>query len=145
MGDQTGNVQIQPKLPRFVLRPCHIRAEKVVPDGDPIELDWPKLVALLAPSQTYDAQMTLRRMKTNAYVGLLKRPLPKGSPPAKVREHESAPPTNFLFYNVDATSNDITWLLKRIPDLPDILKALYVVDVALFDTKIEEHSSGEPA
>lgn len=131
-------------MARFVLTPCHIREDRVVPSGDAVELDWPKVAALLAPSQSPQALTTLTRMRTNSYVGLL-RPtkVPQQTKVLPSRALEPVP-TNFIFLN-DNRGNEIGWLLKRQPDFPDRVEQIYRVDVALFDTKIEEHSSGEPA
>ena len=132
-------------MARFVLVPCRIREDKVVADGDPLELDWPKAAALLAPSQTFEALSTLRRMRVNAYVGLVKKEPPPGSSKQTIEQAKNAPPTNFLFVNGNPNSASIGWLLKKNPELITQVKALYRVDVAIFDAKIEEHSSGEPA
>lgn len=116
-------------MARFVLTPCHVRADRVVPsDAETVEVDWPDLVALLAPSKTLSALNTLMRLRPSAYVGVLR------SPKA----------TNFLFVNTDK-GNEIGWLLKRQPDFPDRLDKIFRVEVALFDSRIEEYSSGEPA
>ena len=136
-------------MARFVLTPCRLREDRLVPDGEPIELDWPKVAALLAPSRSYEALMTLRRMSTNAYVGLKMKPLPIGVyiPPerkAAVNAERAKQPVNFLFLTPDR-SNEIGWLLKKSPSFLDDLLKVYRVDVALYDAKVEEHSSGEPA
>lgn len=125
-------------MARFVLTPCHIREDRVVPDGEAVELDWPKVAAMLAPSQSPQALTTLTRMRTNSYVGLVRQA--KAHPAAPV----SPLPTNFLFMNSDR-GNEIGWLLKKQPDFAERVEKIYRVDVALFDSKIEEHSSGEPA
>jgi hypothetical protein len=136
-------------MARFVLTPCRIRADHVVPAGEPQELDWPGVAALLAPSRSYEALMTLRRMSTNAYVGLRMRPLPPGVYiPAERKEAVNAErkklPVNFLFQSPDR-GNEIGWLIKRSPTFVDDVLSVYRVDVALFDAKVEELSSGELA
>ena len=117
-------------MARFILTPCHLREDRVVPSGDAVELDWPKLAALLAPSRTMNALMTLRRMKVDQYVGLVK--VPTGGT------------TNFLFQSPDRT-NDIAWLLKKDPTFPATLDVIYRCELAQLDAKMEEFSSGEPA
>lgn len=117
-------------MARFILTPCRIREDRVVPDDEPVELDWPKLASLLAPSRSHQALMTLRRLKVDQYVGLVKQP--DGSS------------TNFLFQSPDHT-NDIGWLLKKNPAFPKQLDVIYRVELAQLDAKIEEFSSGEPA
>lgn len=116
-------------MARFVLTPCHIREDQVVPTSGmaAVELDWPKVVELLAPSNSLNAKMTLRRLRVNAFVGTLK------APPGK-------PATNFLFQNLDR-ANRIGWLLKRNPNFPNMVEQIYRVEVALFDSKVEERSS----
>lgn len=136
-------------MARFVLTPCRIRADHVVPDGEPLELDWPQVAALLAPSRSYEALMTLRRMSTNAYVGLKMRPLPTGVyVPLERKEAVNAErkklPVNFLFQSPNR-GNEIGWLLKRSPSFVEDVISVYRVDIALFDAKVEELSSGEPA
>ena len=117
-------------MARFILTPCHLREDRVVPSGDPVELDWPKLAALLAPSRTQNALMTLRRMKVDQYVGLVKQ--------------ANGGTTNFLFQSPDRT-NDIAWLLKKDPAFPTRLDVIYRCELAQLDAKIEEFSSGVPA
>jgi hypothetical protein len=112
-------------------------------------MNGPKVAALLAPSRTYEALMTLRRMSTNAYVGLKMKPLPLGTfvPPERreaVNAERAKQPVNFLFLSPDR-GNAIGWLLKRSPSFAEDLLSVYRVDVALYDAKVEEHSSGEPA
>lgn len=118
-------------MARFVLTPCRIRENRVVAFDDPLTLDWPEVTKLLAPSRSHPAMMTLRRLRVNAYVGLYKA-------------QPKRPQTNFLFQNV-SRSNEIDWLLKKNPDFPDRIEAIYRVDEAAFDTKFEEFSTGEPA
>lgn len=130
-------------MARFVLVPCRLREDRIIADGDPLDLDWPKMTALLAPSKSHEALMTLRRLKTNTYVGLLKEPQRPGMGKTAAQAALAAPPTNFVFQNRDPNSNHIGWLLKKKPAFPETLKALYRVDVAAFDAKFEE-SSGEP-
>ena len=126
-------------MARFVLTPCRIREDRVVPSGEPVEMDWPKIAKLLAPSQTSNALMVLRRMRVNAYIGLLKHPT---DALGTARPHKG-PPTNFLFQNQDK-GNGIGWLLKRNPNFPEQVELLYRVDEATFDARFEEHSSGVP-
>lgn len=117
-------------MARFVLMPCRIREDRMVPDAEePKVLDWAQVSLLLAPSRSPSALMTLRRMRVNSYVGLLKQP--------------SGAITNFLFQN-DDKSNDLSWLLKRNPALASQLQALYRVDEATFDSRVEELSTGTP-
>ena len=116
-------------MARFILTPCHIREDRVVPSDEAVELDWPKLAALLAPSRSHQALMTLRRLKVDTYVGLVKQP--------------DGGTTNFMFQSPDHT-NDIAWLLKKDPTFPTKLDVIYRVELAQLDAKIEEFSSGEP-
>lgn len=130
-------------MARFLLTPCRVREDRVIADGDPVELDWPKMTALLAPSKSLEALMTLRKLKTNTYVGLLKHAPHPGLGRQTAQAALVAPPTNFVFQNKDPNSNNIGWLLKKMPTFSDSLKAFYRVDVAAYDAKFEE-SSGTP-
>lgn len=118
-------------MARFVLTPCHIREDRLVPEEQPLTLNWPELTKLLAPSRSHAALMTLRRLRVNAFVGVLK-PQPKRLA------------TNFLFQNMDR-SNEIGWLLKKNPEFPERVERIYRVEEALYDAKFEEYSTGEPA
>jgi hypothetical protein len=118
-------------MARFVLTPCHIREDRVVPSEDPVTLDWPEVAKLLAPSRSYPALMTLRRLRVNAFVGVFKSQAKK-------------PPTNFLFQNTDR-SNGIGWLLKTNPEFSEKVERIYRVEEAQFDAKFEEFSAGKPA
>ena len=117
-------------MARFVLMPCRIREDKMVPDAEePVVLDWPEVTKLLAPSRSHNALMTLRRMRVLAYVGLMKQP--------------NGTVTNFLFQN-DDKSNSIAWLQKKQPGVEKQIQALYRVDEALFDSRVEELQTGTP-
>jgi hypothetical protein len=118
-------------MARFVLTPCKLRAEKAVPlEGQaPLCLNWVELTNLLAPSRTRNALATLRRLRVHSYVGL--------------ETQAEGAPTNFLFMN-DNRSNNMESLLKRKPSLSTQLQALYRVDAAELDSRVEEISSGIP-
>ncbi len=117
-------------MARFVLTPCKLREDRMVPSGAPVlTLDWAQLAAKLAPSKANIALMTLRRLRPTAFVGLLKAVPPKTGV------------SNFVLMNADR-ENKIGWLLKKQPDFPDRLVDLYLVEEALFDARMEEISSG---
>ena len=118
-------------MARFVLTPCKLRADKAVPltTQEPLLLDWAGLTKLLAPSRSLNALATLRRLRVNSYVGLALQ--------------ENGAVTNFLFMNDDRSSN-MESLLKRKPSLSTQLQALYRVDEAVLDARVEELSSGIP-
>lgn len=118
-------------MARFILTPCRIREDRIVPSGDAVEMDWPQLVAAFAPSRTLLALNTLTRLRASSYVGLLKG-------------QGNALPTNFFIQN-DNKTNVFGWLFAKRPDIPERVECVYRVDEALFDAKIEESSSGAPA
>lgn len=117
-------------MARFVLTPCRVREDRMVPDGEAVVLGWSEVAALLAPSRSQSALMTLRRMKPLSYVGLVKNPT-------------TAAVTNFLVQN-DDKSNSLKMLLKFNPAIVTQLVSLYRVDEVSLDAKVEEISTGEP-
>jgi len=112
-------------LARFVLQPCKIRSSQFVDLKDePVELDWPKLVELLAPSHSFEGLMNLRRLSVGAYIGLARHP-------------HAGVAGNFLFVN-PGRSGGFKWLLRSDPDFAKRVISVYRVCSLLWDHNFSE-------
>lgn len=114
-------------MARFVLQPCKLREEWLVPVKDvaPLVLSWRELCKKLAPSGDVKALSALRLLQTNSYVGL-------------TRTRSSDPtPRNFVLTNPDRSG-----YLKRVMDkdasFSSRLIEVYRVEEVEWDAKLVE-------
>lgn len=110
----------------FKLTRCKLRDGWLVPakNTDALEVDWPGLVKLLAPTKSFEAKRALRiGVRPSAFVGLLRQP--------------SGAVTNFVVRNADL-SGDIRGLVKNDPTFTTRFVDAYRVDVAAWDSQVLE-------
>jgi hypothetical protein len=108
----------------FVLQKCKLRDGWLVPvkNTEPLTLDWGELCALLAPSKSQRALLTLRHIQVSGYVGLVRQPTFV---------------SNFVVRNADL-SGDIRQTIKRDPTFAQRLVDAYRVDSVVWDDKLVE-------
>lgn len=113
-------------MARFVLQPCRLRAERLVPDrnAEPLELDWAALCEQFVPSHSREGLLNLRRLQPGCYVGLADNP-------------QTGRVGNFIFLNADRTG-DLRWVLKRDQSLTSRIRAVFRVEMAEWDHTFEE-------
>ena len=101
-------------MSRFVLKPCRLRDDKLVPEKDAelITMTWRELARKLAPSNRIEALRTLSYVQLGAYVGLLSR--------------GDLAPSNFCFVAQDRSGN-VSTILKRSPSFARDLREVYQV------------------
>jgi len=117
-------------MSRFVLQPCKIREDRVVPTkDDPIILNAKKLVAKFVPSGNRIECLKLRQARIGSYVGRA-----KGSRTGKE--------VLFIIWNEDR-SNKIRWILKRDEAFPDRLLEIYRLNEVDWGSRFEEKESGK--
>ena len=114
---------------KFVLQPCHVRADRVAPDkSNPVVLhSIHDLVEKFRPS-TPGERLQIRSMRLGAYVGL-------------IRGSQSGNVVPFVLWNRDR-SNKIKWLLKKDPKFPTRLVEIYRVEEADWGSKFNEFDTG---
>lgn len=99
---------------RFLLQPCKLRDNRVVPTDDPpVEYSWQSLCAKFAPARTREAMLPLRSLQLGAYVGLVRGP--KGAP------------ANFVFVNADR-SGKLSGALIKDSSFPERVIEVYRAD-----------------
>jgi hypothetical protein len=113
-------------MARFLLLPCKIRADKVVPLRNvlPEEFAWEELVKRFVPSKRVEGLQTLSRLERNAFVGIIRHP-------------KTGEPSCFLLLNPDR-SGQIGWLLKQDATVLDRIASIYRVELAEYDRVIQE-------
>lgn len=113
-------------MARFVLQPCRLRAERLVPDRNaaPLELDWAALCQQFVPSQSREGLMNLRRLQPGCYVGLADNP-------------QTGRVGNFVFMNANRTG-DLRWVVKRDQSLTSRIRSVFRVEQAEWDHTFEE-------
>jgi len=111
-------------MAKFVLVPCRIRQDRLVPSDEPETLTWKELEARLAPSGTMEARMTLRGIRPGAYIGLMKDPM-------------GGSPKTFFLMNQDR-SGKISWLVRKQANISEMISEVYRVESVAWDAKYEE-------
>lgn len=112
-------------MARFVLQPCKLRDAWFIPTKDvPIELQWMDLCARLAPSQTKNAQMVLRRLERGCFIGLVLN--------EKVKQA-----VNFLYLTPDRSGN-AKGLVKKDPTFERRLIEVFRVEDFVWDSTLQE-------
>lgn len=115
----------------FVLTPCKLREDRIVPvkDTPTLLLDWNGVLAKLAPNRQPSAMTNLRRMDKGSFIGL-------------ARDGKTSQVRNFILKNVDR-SDKVDWLLAKDPSFPDRLVEVYRVEVANWETTVSETGTPE--
>lgn len=114
-------------MARFVLKPCKLREEWLVPvkDEQPLVLSWRELCKKLAPSGDVKALSALRLLQVNSYVGLTKT------------RGQGEQVGNFVLTNQDRSGH-----LKRVMDkdhsFASRLIEVYRVEEVAWDAKLVE-------
>jgi len=117
-------------MAKFVLQPCKIRGDRVVPTKDPpVELDGRQLIAKLAPNRLPHNLLRLRQARLGSFIGRC-----KGS--------RSGREVLFTVWNPDR-SNKIGWLLKQDAAFPDRLIEIYRLVEADWGSRFVEADSGK--
>jgi hypothetical protein len=115
---------------RFVLQPCKLRENRLVPlkNTAPLELTWKELVERLAPSRTDKALKSLYFLQPGSFVGLLKHPNPRK------REKEIV---NFVYVGQGRTGL-LLGPMAQDPTFAERLIEVYRVEKAEKDMKMSE-------
>jgi len=117
-------------MSRFVLQPCKVRQDRVVPLKEPpLELDGPQLVRRLAPSGSQKELLQLRTARPGSFVG-------------RCRGSRTGRPVLFTVWNPDR-SNRIGWLLKRDAAFPGRILEIYRLAEVDWGTRFTEIPSGK--
>jgi len=117
-------------MSRFVLQPCRIREDRVVPTKDePVVLDAKELITKFAPNRVPKEKLAVRMARLGSFLGLC-----KGS-----RSGRTVP---FIIWNPDR-SNKIRWLLKQDEAFPDRLLEIYRLQEVDWGSSVEEIPSGK--
>lgn len=113
-------------MARFVLQPCKLREERLVPvKGEPpITVDWRGLCEQLAPSRSPEALRTLQLVQVNSYVGTTKNP--RGGKPA-----------NFVLTNQDR-SGDLARIMSKDATFAGRLLTVFRVEDVQWDARVTE-------
>lgn len=112
-------------MARYVLKPCKLREECLVPSKEPaIEFDWTSLKSELAPSNNPVGIRNLRVLQVQAFVGLLAHP-------------KTGVLTNFVLINQDR-SGDLTRIMKQDPNFSARLRKVYRVETVQLDARLVE-------
>jgi hypothetical protein len=103
-------------MARFVLQPCKLREDRLVPikGAENEEVTWRELVVKLAPSADIKALRTLYYIQQGAFIGLLQHPK---NPNKEV---------NFCFVAQDR-SGSVAAILRRDPSFAKRLTKVYSV------------------
>ena len=114
-------------MAKFTLTRCKLREDKFVPvkGAEPQVWDWPKVVEVLAPSQSPRAFRTLRAVRPQSYICVYKHPKSKRS-------------ANLLFQNADPSSNSARFILRKDPTFGDRLEHVFRVEDIDWEFSFEE-------
>lgn len=97
----------------FTIHKCHLREDRLALDKtSPETLTWGELCSRLAPPPIPISERTLRQLRVDGFIGLLRN---------KKNQLET-----FFFRNQDA-SNKIGWFLKQQPLFAKQLQVVYRV------------------
>ncbi len=115
-----------------VLQQYKLRAGKLVPTKDqPIELDWPEYKKLLAPTNTKNSFLVLRKVKLGSYVGLLRSNAVK----TFAQPIPNILPVNFVY--TPEGSAGLRPLIAQIYDFENRVMCIYKVMFVDFGTRIK--------
>lgn len=113
-------------MARFLLQPCKLREEWLVPvkDTQPLTFDWRELCARLAPSREIKALQVLQLLQVYSYVGLTRHP-------------RGGPPGNFVLTNVDRSGN-LGKIVKQDKTFGLRIIEVFRVEEVVWDARIIE-------
>ena len=94
----------------ITVRRCSVRRKRLIPSGEPEELNLVEAVRLLAPTGTHRARANVVKLRAGQYIGV-----------------KRADSSNFVIVN-PTSDGDIRWLLQDHPNLPSDIERIYVVD-----------------
>lgn len=111
-------------MARIVLRPARLREGKFVVDreAEPAELDWPEVVARLAPQRTRSSVVMLRALRPGMYVGTRQR---------------GAHTRTFLF-DAAGRSRNAAYVVRRDPEFARSMNEVYLVESVDWGMRLRE-------
>ena len=114
-------------MARFVLQPCKLREERLVPvKGEPpITLTWRELCEQLAPSRSLEALRALQFVQVNSFVGTTKHP------------RGGQLPVNFVLTNQDRSGN-ISRVMSKDATFAGRLLSVFRVEDVQWDARVTE-------
>lgn len=110
-------------MPRFVLQPCRVREDRIVPRGEPVEWTLRELLDNITRDPA-DRRHLRSVVSPGVFVGVCK----KSKPPSEA---------HFSLVSPDRTNN-IEWLLRKDPSFADRVLSVYRVVEADWGTSFEE-------
>ena len=115
-------------MAKFILQPARITGTRIAPYGEPVEMDWNKFKATLAPSGSRHAMMTLRTAKKGCFLGLIR---------------DSPSQVSTFRLDLHTSSRDINWLIRQDQSLPDRIVDMWMVVDLQWDGAVVEQE-GKP-